>query len=98
MRVLLLGSTGIVGAAVAQALRQRGHECHPLDPRSGPAAAGDAVDAAIGDVAVGTIVELTATDPTARIDVPVWCRLQRHRLREATEVEGAWRFRVERTR
>ena len=57
-----------------------------------------ALAGAIGDVAVGTIVELTATDPTARIDVPVWCRLQRHRLREATEVEGAWRFRVERTR
>ena len=52
MRVLLLGSTGIVGAAVAQALRQRGQDCHPLDPRSGPAAAGDAVDAAVGEVAV----------------------------------------------
>lgn len=53
---------------------------------------------AIGEVTVGAIVELTATDPTARIDVPVWCRLQRHRLREAAEVEGGWRFRIERTR
>ncbi len=53
---------------------------------------------AIGAVEVGGQVELTATDPTARIDVPVWCRLERHRLRAVIEVEGGWRFRVERGR
>ncbi len=53
---------------------------------------------AIAAAEIGALVELTATDPTARIDVPVWCRLQRHRLRRITEVEGGWRFRVERAR
>lgn len=52
---------------------------------------------AIGAVDVGGLVELTATDPTSRMDVPVWCRLQRHRLQAVTEVEGGWRFRVQRT-
>ena len=55
-----------------------------------------ALSRAIDSVAVGAVVELTATDPTARMDVPVWCRLQRHRLQTITEVQGGWRFRVER--
>lgn len=47
---------------------------------------------------LGDVVELTATDPAARVDVPVWCRLQRHRLRTIAELEVGWRFEVERNR
>lgn len=52
--------------------------------------------AAIDRVAVGDLVELWADDPAARVDVPVWCRMRRHRLRGVDEVDGALRFRVER--
>lgn len=47
---------------------------------------------------LGDVVALTATDPAARVDVPVWCRLQRHRLRAIAELESGWRFEVERAR
>jgi tRNA 2-thiouridine synthesizing protein A len=54
---------------------------------------------AIGDVEVGALVRLLATDPAARIDVPVWCRMQRQRLCAMDEdAEGVWRFLVERMR
>lgn len=52
--------------------------------------------AAVDEVAVGELVELWADDPTARVDVPVWCRMRRQRLRSLDEVDGALRFRVER--
>lgn len=52
--------------------------------------------AAVESVAVGDHVELWADDPTARVDVPVWCRMRRQRLLEVDEVDGALRFRVER--
>jgi tRNA 2-thiouridine synthesizing protein A len=40
----------------------------------------------------GTVIELLADDPNARVDVPVWCRLKRHELIEVTQTGGAWRF------
>jgi tRNA 2-thiouridine synthesizing protein A len=52
----------------------------------------------VAAVEPGDVVELIATDPTARVDVPVWCRLQRHDLRAITALEIGWRFEVERTR
>jgi tRNA 2-thiouridine synthesizing protein A len=42
-----------------------------------------AVDAA----AAGAVVRLVATDAAARVDVPVWCRMQGHRLASQEEVE-----------
>jgi tRNA 2-thiouridine synthesizing protein A len=42
----------------------------------------------------GSIIELLADDPNARVDVPVWCRLKHHELLEVTEAEGTWRFRL----
>lgn len=51
---------------------------------------------AIDDVEVDARVRLLATDPAARVDVPVWCRMKRHRLRSAEEHEGVWHFVVER--
>ena len=53
---------------------------------------------AIDGVAVGEIVRLLATDPAARVDVPVWCRMQRQRLSAHNEVDGTWEFLVERVR
>ncbi|MFU8841299.1 MAG: sulfurtransferase TusA family protein [Nitriliruptoraceae bacterium] len=50
--------------------------------------------AALAEVDVGTPVSLLATDPAARVDVPVWCRLHRHRLTAVDEQDGAWSFRV----
>jgi tRNA 2-thiouridine synthesizing protein A len=47
---------------------------------------------------VGSIVRLLATDPAAKVDVPVWCRMQRQALRRAEEHEGAWTFLVEKQR
>jgi tRNA 2-thiouridine synthesizing protein A len=54
---------------------------------------------AVERVAVGGRVRLLATDPAAQVDVPVWCRMQRHRLREHDRGEdGVASFLVERTR
>lgn len=53
--------------------------------------------AAVADVEVGTHVTLLATDPASRVDVPVWCRLHRHRLVAAEEFGDGWRYRIVRT-
>ena len=39
----------------------------------------------IGDVAVGDTLGVAADDPAARHDVPAWCRMRRHELREVTD-------------
>lgn len=44
----------------------------------------------------GSRVQLFATDVAAKVDVPVWCRMKRHPLLTAEEVDGYWRFVVER--
>lgn len=51
--------------------------------------------AAVDAAAVGDVVELWADDPAARVDVPVWCRMRRQRLRSVDDVDDAMRFRVE---
>ena len=53
---------------------------------------------AIQTIDVGDAIELLATDPAAKVDVPVWCRMQRQRLRSQQDVDGVWRFVVERLR
>ena len=35
----------------------------------------------------GALVELVADDPTTKVDVPVWCRMQRQRL-ESQDLTG----------
>jgi tRNA 2-thiouridine synthesizing protein A len=40
----------------------------------------------------GDLLELLATDPGARSDVPSWAKLSGNELVEATEVEGEYRF------
>ena len=54
------------------------------------------LSAAVERVEVGEVVRLLATDPTARVDVPVWCRMRRHRLLGLEEEEGRLAFTVER--
>lgn len=42
------------------------------------------------DLPAGALVDLWATDPAARADVPAWCRLRGHELVATTELdEGA---------
>jgi len=53
---------------------------------------------AIGRVEVGARVRLLATDPTAKVDVPIWCRMQRQRLHSQELDDNVWRFEVERVR
>jgi tRNA 2-thiouridine synthesizing protein A len=54
---------------------------------------------AVDRAPVGGRVRLLATDPAAQVDVPVWCRMQRHRLREhARGDDGVVTFLVERAR
>jgi len=38
------------------------------------------------DAPAGSLLELWATDPAARADVPAWCRLRHHEFLGATEV------------
>ncbi|MEX2562561.1 MAG: sulfurtransferase TusA family protein [Nitriliruptoraceae bacterium] len=49
-------------------------------------------------VEVGTFVRLLATDPAAKVDVPVWCRMQRQRLVEINRTGDVEEFLVERIR
>ena len=42
--------------------------------------------AAARDAPAGTRIIVLATDPAARYDVPAWCRMRDHELREMTEV------------
>lgn len=51
---------------------------------------------AIETVPVGGRVTLLATDPAARVDVPVWCRMQRQRLVSSDEDDQRLLFLVER--
>jgi tRNA 2-thiouridine synthesizing protein A len=56
---------------------------------------------AIDTVQPGGRARLLATDIAAKIDVPVWCRMQRHRLvsmEEHTTDSTIWEFIVERRR
>ncbi|MBW3657689.1 MAG: sulfurtransferase TusA family protein [Actinobacteria bacterium] len=51
---------------------------------------------AVREAPVGALVRLAATDEAAEVDVPVWCRMQRHRLlRRATADDGAFLFDIE---
>jgi len=38
------------------------------------------------DSPAGTKIVVLATDPAARYDIPAWCRMRSHELRELTEV------------
>jgi len=42
--------------------------------------------AAAQEAAAGTVITVLATDPAARHDIPAWCRMRNHELRDVTEV------------
>lgn len=41
------------------------------------------------DAPVGTRITLLTSDPAARHDIPAWCRMRSHELREMTQVSDA---------
>jgi tRNA 2-thiouridine synthesizing protein A len=45
--------------------------------------------AAARDAPAGTLITVLTSDPAARHDVPAWCRMRDHELREMTEVDDA---------
>lgn len=48
---------------------------------------------------VGAVVEVLSDDPAAKVDIPVWCRMQRQSFVGQEELDaGGWRFTVEKTR
>lgn len=47
---------------------------------------------ALRDASRGDLLELLATDPGARSDVPSWSTLSGNELLEATEADGVLRF------
>lgn len=47
---------------------------------------------ALKDAARGDLLELLATDPGARSDVPSWAKLSGNELVDATEADGVLRF------
>jgi tRNA 2-thiouridine synthesizing protein A len=53
----------------------------------------------IGDVPVGGLVAVTATDVAARTDVPAWCRMRgQEYVGEQPAADGTPRYVVRRTR
>lgn len=52
----------------------------------------------LGDVAVGDVLAVVATDVAARHDVPAWCRMRGHEyVGEDVAADGAPRFLVRRS-
>ena len=51
-----------------------------------------ALHKALKDVRPGDLLELLATDPGSRSDVPSWSRLSGHRLLESGEAHGVYRY------
>ena len=51
-----------------------------------------ALHKALKDVRQGDLLELLATDPGSRSDVPSWARLSGHELVESAEADGVFRY------
>ncbi len=52
---------------------------------------------ALKDAAPGDVLELLATDPGSRSDVPAWAELTGNELLEASERDGEFRYLVRKT-
>jgi tRNA 2-thiouridine synthesizing protein A len=51
----------------------------------------------IGEVPLGSVLEVLADDPAAKSDVPAWCGLKSHEYLGARELPGGgWAFAVRR--
>ena len=51
-----------------------------------------ALHKALKDVRQGDLLELLATDPGSKSDVPSWSRLSGHALLESGEADGVYRY------
>lgn len=49
----------------------------------------------IKHLASGDVLEVIATDPGTLHDIPAWCRVHGHRLTDARNAHGDYRFRIE---
>lgn len=49
---------------------------------------------ALKDARPGDVLELLATDPGSRSDVPAWAKLTGNELLEASEADGVFRYRI----
>ncbi len=47
---------------------------------------------------VGQVLELLATDPGSKPDVPAWCEKTGNELIEATEEEGVYKYYIRRVK
>ena len=47
---------------------------------------------ALRDASAGDLLELIATDPGSRSDVPSWSKLSANELLEQTETDGVFRY------
>jgi TusA-related sulfurtransferase len=55
------------------------------------------LDSRLGDVPVGAVVAVVATDAAARVDVPAWCRMRgQEYVGEDTASDGVPRYLVRR--
>lgn len=54
---------------------------------------------AVDELPVGGRVELLSDDPASKVDVPVWCRMQRQTFVHRRErPDGGWSYLVEKAR
>ena len=51
-----------------------------------------ALHKALKDVRPGDLLELLATDPGSKSDVPSWSKLSGHELLDASETSGVYRY------
>lgn len=52
----------------------------------------------VGQVEVGTVIVVLSDDPASKVDIPVWCRMQRQRFLGREDLEGGgWSYRVEKS-
>lgn len=49
---------------------------------------------ALKEARPGDVLELLATDPGSRSDVPAWAKLTGNELLEASEADGVFRYRI----
>lgn len=53
---------------------------------------------AVASAPVGALVRVRADDPAAKVDVPVWCRMQRQRLVSQRVMDTVYVFDVHKVR
>ena len=52
----------------------------------------------IKKIDAGQVLELLATDPGSKTDVPVWCEKMGHEFMESVEEKGVYKFYIRRVK